>query len=84
MNNGIHPQFYSKGNTLSLISLHFISLCCHYYTYRDDSELYSGKTGISDSSIVVTLNDIPRESRLLSVDALVKEGYVLVGIPADL
>ena len=45
--------------------------------------MYSGKTGISDSSIVVTLNDIPRESRLLSVDALVKEGYVLVGIPAD-
>ena len=34
--------------------------------------------------VVVTLNDIPRESRLLSVDALVKEGYVLVGIPADL
>ena len=61
---------------LSLICLHFIHLCCHYFTYRDDILLYNGKSGIGDTSIQFTIDSIPSSNRLLNQKNLINDGYV--------
>ena len=59
-----------------MISLHFIHLLCHYFTKRDDRFLYNGKTGVVETSIQFTINDIPEGSPLFQTKDLVLDGYV--------
>lgn len=61
-----------------MISLHFIHLLCHYFTKRDDRFLYNGKTGVVETSIQFTINDIPEGSPLFQTKDLVLDGYVCV------
>lgn len=57
-----------------MISLHFIHLCCHYFTRRDDVLLYNGKTGLSEQSIQFTIDNIPSSNKLLNKASLLSEG----------
>ena len=60
-----------------MICLHFVHLCCHYFTHRDHGVFYEGNAGITEQSIRFSLNDISeRNSKLLDVKKLCDRGYV--------
>lgn len=46
--------------------------------------LYSGKSGICETSIQFTLNDVPENNQLLRRDSLISDGYVCVDLSCDL
>lgn len=69
-------QYYGTKGPLSLLCLNFINHCCHYFTSRDDSNLYTGRTRISNQSIQFTIDAIPMTTQLINRNQLVNDGYV--------